>query len=117
MTARAVSNAGVKAIRAVAQALPLRSGAITLVYFHLSIHYGDWRRALDEALRVLHPGGECWIWTMGEKHHRASFLTRWFPSVGDIDAARFPAPEALSDYLSGCGRRASRRAERWSTER
>lgn len=100
MAREAAMQPGVAALRATAQALPIRSGAATLVYFHLSIHYGDWRRAIDEALRVLRPGGECWIWTMGEEHHRASFLTRWFPSVGDIDAARFPPPDDIAAYLS-----------------
>ena len=50
-------------------------------------------------MRVLEPGGECWIWTMGERHHRESFLARWFPSVGDIDAARFPDPGDLAAFL------------------
>ncbi|MDJ0924772.1 MAG: class I SAM-dependent methyltransferase [Acidimicrobiia bacterium] len=90
---------GVTAIRAVAQALPLRDGSARLAYFHLSIHYGDWRRALDEALRIVGRDGECWIWTMGEQHHRESFLARWFPSVGDIDAARFPEPGQIAEYL------------------
>jgi hypothetical protein len=70
-----------------------------LVYFHLSIHYDDWMQALAEAHRVLQPGGECWIWTMGEQHHRSSFLAKWFPSVGGIDTARFPDPQAVVDVL------------------
>ena len=103
MTQAAVAVEGVDVIRAPAQALPLRDGCARLAYFHLSIHYGDWRRSLDEIGRVLQRGGECWIWTMGEAHHRASFLARWFPSVGDIDAARFPDPGDLAAYLDGAG--------------
>lgn len=103
MAREAAGKLGLVAIRATAQHLPIKSGIVSLAYFHLSIHYGDWRRAVDEALRVLHPGGECWIWTMGEDHHRASFLTRWFPSVGDIDAARFPPPEDVVAYLDQRG--------------
>ncbi len=103
MAGEAARAPGVVAIRATAQDLPIKPGIASLAYFHLSIHYGDWRRAIDEAIRVLHPGGECWIWTMGEDHHRASFLTRWFPSVGDIDAARFPPPEDVAAYLSQRG--------------
>lgn len=99
MTDEATAVPGVAAIRGEAQHLPLRDNSARLAYFHLSIHYGDWREALDEALRVLEPGGELWIWTMGEKHHRDSFLAKWFPSVGDIDAARFPAPAAIAAYL------------------
>jgi ubiquinone/menaquinone biosynthesis C-methylase UbiE len=100
MAAAARHRSGVIPVRAIAQQLPLRSAIVSLVYFHLSIHYGDWKRSLDEALRVLHPGGKCWIWTMGEEHHRSSFLARWFPSVGDIDAARFPPPEEIVSYLA-----------------
>ncbi|MCP3996812.1 MAG: class I SAM-dependent methyltransferase [bacterium] len=88
----AAKRPGVMAIRAPAQHLPIKSGTAQLVYFHLSLHYGDWRAAVDEAWRVLAPEGECWIWTMGEEHHRGSFLAEWFPSVGDIDTARFPDP-------------------------
>jgi len=79
--------------------MPLADGVARLVYFHLSMHYGDWRKALEEAHRVLVSSGECWIWTMGEKHHRGSLLARWFPSVGDIDTARFPDPEGIARFL------------------
>jgi ubiquinone/menaquinone biosynthesis C-methylase UbiE len=99
MTRRALLEPGVVAIRATAQTLPIGGGTVSLVYFHLSIHYGDWRRSIDEALRVLDATGECWIWTMGEEHHRTSFLTRWFPTVGDIDSERFPRPEDVVAYL------------------
>ena len=91
---------GVQAIRGESQSLPIRDELVRLSYFHLSIHYGDWREAIEEAHRVLAPGGECWIFTMGEEHHRSSFLARWFPSVGDIDSARFPDPAELVDHIA-----------------
>jgi ubiquinone/menaquinone biosynthesis C-methylase UbiE len=100
MAEAAATVPGVNPIRARAQAIPISDGRARLAYFHLSIHYGDWRRSLDEVRRVVAPGGQCWIWTMGEQHHRESFLARWFPSVGDIDAARFPDPEGVANYLS-----------------
>ena len=87
------------AVRAVAQQLPFRDGTVDLVYFHLSLHYGDWRRATDEALRVLRPGGSVWIWTLGPRHHRRSMLARWFPSVEGLDRGRFPEPEAVAARL------------------
>ena len=99
MATEAAKQPGVHAVRASSQELPFRDGVAGLVYFHLSIHYGDWRAALDESWRVLAPHGECWIWTMGEQHHRASFLARWFPSIGDIDTARFPDPAGIVGYL------------------
>jgi ubiquinone/menaquinone biosynthesis C-methylase UbiE len=94
---------GVVPVRGVAQQLPFRDDSARLVYFHLSIHYGDWRASLDEAVRVLAAGGECWVWTMGEEHHRQSFLARWFPSVGDIDSARFPDPQEVVEHLTKRG--------------
>lgn len=100
MLLRSVARTGVCAICGTAQQLPLRAGSVRLAYFHLSIHYGDWRRSLDEAMRVLEPGGSCWVWTMGEEHHRNSFLARWFPSVAEIDAARFPDPAAVAAHLA-----------------
>lgn len=103
MAEAAAAVPGVHSIRAQAQAIPIRDSCARLAYFHLSIHYGDWLRALDEVRRVLAPGGECWIWTMGERHHRESFLAKWFPSVGDIDAARFPDPSTVAGHLESMG--------------
>lgn len=100
MLRQAAARTGVRAICGTAQQLPLRARSVRLAYFHLSIHYGDWRRSLDEAIRVLEAGGSCWVWTMGEEHHRNSFLARWFPSVADIDAARFPDPAAVAAHLT-----------------
>ena len=100
MVRTAGSRPGVEAVVGRTQQLPFRDGRFSLVYFHLSIHYGDWRAALHEAHRVLRPGGECWVWTLGAVHHRASFLARWFPSVGEIDAARFPDPAEIVDALA-----------------
>lgn len=103
MTRAAASKPGVVPVCATAQALPLVGASVSLSYFHLSIHYGDWQRALDEVMRVSRPGGECWIWTLGEEHHRASFLARWFPSIGDIDSARFPDPHRIANRLEAHG--------------
>ena len=83
--------------------MPLRSNQFRLAYFHLSIHYGDWRAALDEAVRVVVPGGRVWIWTLGPDHHRASMLSQWFPSVAPLDRERVPDPEDLAGYLGRYG--------------
>jgi SAM-dependent methyltransferase len=99
MTAPA-GDRGLAVVRGVSQAIPFRDGTFDLVWFHLSLHYGDWRRALDEALRVTHRGGRIEIWTLGADHHSASLLARWFPSVPRIDAARFPDPAAVESYLA-----------------
>ena len=103
MTATARS-AGVTTVRGVGQRLPFLAHTFRLVYFHLSIHYGDWRAALDEARRVLSPQGVIRVWTLGPDHHEASFLARWFPRVPSIDRQRFPDPADIVDHLvaSGC---------------
>jgi len=111
MLRRAATRRGVIIVAGRAQALPFASETVGLVYFHLSIHYGDWEVAVDEALRVLRPGGECWVWTLGAEHRRDSFLTRWFPSVAFIDAARFPAPDALAERFAAGGGNVTRERE------
>jgi hypothetical protein len=83
--------------------MPFRSGVFRLVYFHLSIHYGDWRAALDEARRVSDRGGQVRIWTLGPDHHSTSMLARWFPSVDALDRSRFPDPADLEAHLGGHG--------------
>lgn len=103
MLESAHSLAGVIAVGGRAQAMPFREATFDLVYFHLSIHYGDWRRSLTEACRVLRRRGTCEIWTLGAEHHHTSNLARWFPSIAEIDAARFPEPEALARSLEELG--------------
>lgn len=103
MLAVAAGLPGVDAVAGTSQEMPFRDGVFEVVVFHLSIHYGDWRRALDEALRVLRPGASCLVWTHGPAHVASSMLTRWFPTVGDIDARRFPNPDEIAAYLAGRG--------------
>lgn len=103
MASAASTKAGVSVVRGRAQSMPFGDATLGLVYFHLSLHYGDWRRSIAESARVLRPEGRCVIWTLGERHHRTSMLARWFPSVGDIDAARFPEPALVAGRLEEAG--------------
>jgi ubiquinone/menaquinone biosynthesis C-methylase UbiE len=93
------ADRGLPVVLGVSQALPFRSDVFDLVWFHLSLHYGDWRLALDEAVRVCKAGGGVEIWTLSEDHHAASLLARWFPSVQRIDLARFPDGGHVERYL------------------
>jgi hypothetical protein len=91
---------GLTGVLGTAQAMPFHSRCFSLVWFHLSIHYGDWRVSVGEALRVAEDGGQIEIWTLGADHYEHSFLTSWFPSIAVIDAGRFPDPDLLAGHLS-----------------
>jgi len=117
MCRRALGVSGVPAVRGRSQALPFVAGAFDLVYFHLSIHYGDWRAALDEASRVLSPRGSIEIWTLGRRHHERSNLARWFPSVSSIDADRFPEPTEIVSHLGSRGFEVERTEETETVDR
>ena len=103
MLLRASRHRGVAVVGATAQALPFRDHVATLAYFHLSIHYGDWRRSIAEALRVTRPGGRIEIWTMDREAIARSSLGRWFPEVVEIDQNRFPDPKDLAGRLASKG--------------
>ncbi|MGI9586201.1 MAG: class I SAM-dependent methyltransferase [Acidimicrobiia bacterium] len=96
-------KSGSTAIVAPSQNLPFRSGTASLVYFHLSIHYGPWRRALDEALRVVGTRGRIDVWTFDRQGLESSSLAQWFPKVVEIDAQRFPEPAAIASHLEAAG--------------
>ena len=98
---RPARDRGIAVVRGASQALPFRDASFDLAWFHLSIHYGDWRRAVEEAVRVTRDGGLIEIWTLAADHHESSMLARWFPSVTGIDAARFPDPSAIERSLAG----------------
>jgi SAM-dependent methyltransferase len=97
------SAAGVASVLGLSADLPVRDGVAGLVYFHLSIHYGDWRRALDEAVRALAVDGRIDIWTFDPAAMGRAELARWFPSVAVIDARRFPAIGDLAGRLEESG--------------
>lgn len=97
------SARGIPTIVGRSEALPIRDGVAGLVHFSLSIHYGDWSRALDEALRVLGGVGRIDIWTLDPSSMDRSALAQWFPSVADIDGARFPAIADLAGHLADGG--------------
>lgn len=108
MAGWAARQPGVEAVVADGSRLPLAGGVADLVWFHASIHYGGWERMLDEAVRVACPGGLVTVWTFRPEHARASFLARWFPSIGAIDERRFPDPELLAGRLRAAGCRGVR---------
>lgn len=100
---RLAASAGRVVVCARAEQLPFRTDSVDLAYFHLSIHHTDFVAALGEAVRVTRQGGRIEIITLGPRHHRSSFLQRWFPRVAELDAARFPDPEAIVAELTRLG--------------
>ncbi len=97
---RKARTLGLPVVGGVSQQMPFGSGVFDMAYFHLSLHYGDWRAAITEACRVVRAGGRIWIWTFSSEYLRTSFTGRWFPSVRRHDEHRFPDPEELSAYLA-----------------
>ncbi len=90
-------------VRGLSQELPFGDERFDLVWFHLSIHYGDWRAAIDEALRAVRRHGRIEIWTLASDHHDNSLLAQWFPAVAVIDRTRFPAGADIEAYLATRG--------------
>lgn len=90
-------------VRSDAQLLPFRTDSFGLAYFHQSIQYGDWRRSLAEAVRVVRPGGRIEVWTFAPADIALSSLARWFPSIAAIDQPRFPEPDDLAAFVGSRG--------------
>lgn len=103
MCREALAREGVTVVSGVSQHLPLRDDVADLVYFHLSIHYGPFREAVDEALRVVAPTGTIEIWTFAPGSIASSALAQWFPSIAELDAGRFPPIDELAERLAGTG--------------
>ena len=85
------------------EALPFKDGWFERVVMRLSVHHLDRPRALAEAARVLVPGGRIVIATFDPDHFGRYWLADLFPSVAEIDRARFPEPSTLEAELEDAG--------------
>lgn len=103
MTRQAATHRNVQVVRGDAHRLPLSDDSVGLAYFHMSVHYGDWKETLNEAGRVVRGGGIIDIWTFSPQDIERSPLGTWFPTVAEIDVGRFPSPVALAAHLSTIG--------------
>ena len=86
-----------------AEALPFKDGWFERVVMRLSLHHLDRPRALAEAARVLVPGGRIAIATFDPEHFDRYWLNELFPSVAEIDRARFPGGTTLRAELEDAG--------------
>jgi SAM-dependent methyltransferase len=87
-----------------AERLPLATGKFDLAYFSLAFHLlENQAAAAAESWRVLAAGGAIAIWTLTPEHVHGFHLNRCFPSLRDIDLARFTAPERWMAILAVAG--------------
>jgi SAM-dependent methyltransferase len=95
---------GVRVVRGVAEALPVRNASTDLAFASLAFHhFADQALAAAELRRVLRPGGHAAIWTATPEHVQTFPLNAWFPSFRAIDTARFPPPERWMSLLARAG--------------
>jgi ubiquinone/menaquinone biosynthesis C-methylase UbiE len=86
-----------------AEALPFKDDWFERVVMRLSIQHVDRPQALAEAARVLVPGGRIVIASFDPKHFSSHWLSRLFPSLAEIDEARFPGANTLKSELRAAG--------------
>lgn len=102
MVAEAKLN-GVSAKRGRVEALPFRDGWFERVVARMAVHLFDRPRAFAEAYRVLAPGGVLVIATEDPGPLEEHWLTPFFPSLPEVERARFPDEAALRSELGDAG--------------
>lgn len=93
-------------VRGSAFALPFKTASVGTVLFVLVIHQFPQAKiqvALDEAFRVLAPGGTVAIKTCSEKDLRCRPLDKFFPTALSINLERYPSINSLRTILTVCG--------------
>jgi ubiquinone/menaquinone biosynthesis C-methylase UbiE len=94
---------GVNAKRAGAEALPFKEGWFERALLVLVVHVLDRPRAFAELHRVLAPEGRLVIGTFDHAQFDDYYLNTFFPSLAEIDRARFPTRDALEAELASAG--------------
>jgi ubiquinone/menaquinone biosynthesis C-methylase UbiE len=102
MVARA-KELGVNARVARAEALPFKAGWFDAVVMRMVLHLVRRSQALEQAARVLRPGGRLVIATEDPDSFDDVWFARFFPSVPEIERTRFPSAEALRLELAAAG--------------
>jgi SAM-dependent methyltransferase len=86
-----------------AEALPFRDGSFERVTMRHAVHLVDRPRAFAEAVRVLGAEGRLAIATFAPEHFDGYWLNPWFPSIAELDRARFPTEDELREELRSAG--------------
>jgi SAM-dependent methyltransferase len=98
---RAPRGVGLRA--GAAESLPFRDGWFERVVMSLVVHLVDRARAFAEARRVLADGGLLAIATFDHAHFEGYWAAPYFPSLPEIDRARFPDGAVLQHELHEAG--------------
>ncbi len=94
---------GVNVKVARAEALPFKDGWFERALLVLTVHVLDRQRAFEELGRVLGPDGRLAIATFDHAQFDDYYLSPYFPSLAEIDRARFPTRSALQRELEEAG--------------
>lgn len=86
-----------------AERLPFKDGWFERALMQLVIHLVDRPQAFTEAWRVLGADGRLVIVTFGSEHFERYWLNSFFPSLEELDRARFPMPDELIRELRDAG--------------
>ena len=105
MLARARARGGehVAYKHARAEALPFKDGWFERAVLRTVVHLLERTRAFAELARVLAPGCRAVVATFAPEHFEWYWLNDLFPSVLEIDRARFPTGDMLSRELGDAG--------------
>jgi ubiquinone/menaquinone biosynthesis C-methylase UbiE len=101
--ARGRAPRGVAFKEARAEALPFKDAWFERAVAMLVVHVLDRPRAFAEARRVLGDGGRFVIATFDPAHIHGYWLNRYFPSIREIDLARFAPADVLAGELGAAG--------------
>ena len=101
--ARAKVPAGVGLKVGSAEALPFRDGWFDRAVMRMTVHLLDRPRAFTELRRVLARDGRLVIGTPDPLGFPSHPFAPYFPSLPEIDAARFPSAGALEQDLGAVG--------------